>query len=118
MSQKLCPIMSRPTGSRRGEDGLQECVEQCALWDPLLKCCCHMSPVLGGRAEIRRIISEFVTGFEHDMVMAEQERDETEMKALEADPPDARLVRRVGELQGAVNAIGQVCEILRRRFMI
>lgn len=119
--KKICPLMSN-----RQYSEWKECQEgRCALWDPLLKCCSHVSPLVEGRVNIRDIVSGLVAGFEEDQIRAEELLVEAEerltgiVNAPELDgEAAAKAQERIGELTGKIDVIGQVCAHLRRRFML
>jgi len=118
--KKICPVMT----TDEGVVDWMFCQEgDCALWDPLLKCCSHMSHVLEGRTNVMQVVAGIVAGFEEDQVRAEEKLVEAEerlteiVNAPELDGEAAALAQeRIGELKGKVDVIGQVCAILRRRF--
>ncbi len=116
--KKICPLMRRDGPEIYCGEG------ECALWDPLLKCCSHMSHLIEGRVSTREIMAEFVAGFQEDQVTAEGKLIEVEQKYVEAlqfDTADDVMEghrERIGELKGKIDVIGQICELLKRRFMV
>lgn len=116
--KKICPLMRRDGPQIYCEEG------ECALWDPLLKCCSHMSHLIEGRVSTREIMAEFVDGFQEDQVTAEGKLADAEEKYEEAQKVDTALDvmeahrERIGELRGKIDIIQQVCDLLKRRFMV
>ena len=123
--KKLCPIMARLSESQYMKLGPVFCYkDECALWDPLLKCCSHMSLLLEGRTEFRVIMAELVVWFQEDQEKAEEKLGAVEEKYAEAQKVDTAFDvmeshrERIGELKGKIDIIEQVCGILKRRFML
>lgn len=127
--RNICPRMSGVLPNGTGELGgsLVAVVckkDDCALWDPLLKCCSYVSHLVEGRTNIREIVAGLVAGFQEDQVTAEGKLIEVEKKYVEAlqfDTADDVMEghrERIGELKGKIDVIGQMCEILKRRFMV
>ena len=126
--KKICPLMSGvvPLGppppshtalGDRPSNIIKEIPckkDECALWDSLLKCCSHMSPLIEGRTNIREIIAGLVAAFEEDQVTAEEKLVEVK----EGSDETTTTIKRIGELEGKIDVIEQVCEILKRRFMV
>jgi len=127
--KKICPLMSaarQETASTFQKYAPVECLHDgCALWDPLLKCCSHVSPLVEGRVNIREIVAGLVAGFEDSAFVATEKLVEAEERLTEiVNAPEldgeaaAKAQERIGELKGKIDVIGQICAHLRRRFML
>jgi hypothetical protein len=83
-----------------------ECIQrECALWDEVHTCCGDMSMVMEGRQPFLFIVRDLVTNFQGSLAKVEQELETEELA------PEGKGFKR-----GQRNLLGQVIDVLRRRF--